>query len=292
MEVVRSPREMRMKAEGFRRENLSLGLVPTMGFFHDGHLSLMRKARATCQRVAVSVFVNPTQFGPGEDLDRYPRDFERDRDLAAAEGVDVLFAPDAEDMYPEGYATYVEVERLTEGLCGARRPGHFRGVATVVAKLFNICLPTTAYFGQKDYQQAQVIKKMAADLDFHVEIEVLPIVRESDGLAMSSRNKYLSPDERRRATCLFRALRRAQGLFAAGETRPGRYLDEMKAVIEAQPSLRLDYAELVNSGDLTPVSAVEKGTVAAVAAFVDETRLIDNTILGEEDLGAEVTSPC
>ncbi len=292
MEVVRSPREMRMKAEGFRRENLSLGLVPTMGFFHDGHLSLMRKARATCQRVAVSVFVNPTQFGPGEDLDRYPRDFERDRDLAAAEGVDVLFAPDAEDMYPEGYATYVEVERLTEGLCGARRPGHFRGVATVVAKLFNICLPTTAYFGQKDYQQAQVIKKMAADLDFHVEIEVLPIVRESDGLAMSSRNKYLSPDERRRATCLFRALRRAQGLFAAGETRPERYLDEMKAVIEAQPSLRLDYAELVNSGDLTPVSAVEKGTVAAVAAFVDETRLIDNTILGEEDLGAEVTSPC
>lgn len=292
MEVVRSPGEMRMTAEGFRRGNLSLGLVPTMGSFHEGHLSLMRKARAACQRVAVSLFVNPTQFGPGEDLDRYPRDFERDRDLAAAEGVDVLFTPAAEDMYAEGYATYVEVERLTDGLCGARRPGHFRGVATVVAKLFNICLPTTAYFGQKDYQQAQVIKRMNEDLDFDVEIEVLPIVRENDGLAMSSRNKYLSPEERREATSLYAALVRAQGLFAAGEKRPGQYLDEMKAIIEAQPSLRLDYAELVNPRDLTSVSAVAKGTVAAVAAFVDGTRLIDNTVLGEENLGAEVTSSC
>jgi pantoate--beta-alanine ligase len=283
---------MRNKAEEFRRRNLVVGLVPTMGGFHGGHLSLMRKARAACQRVAVSLFVNPTQFGPGEDLDRYPRDFGRDRELAAAEGVDVLFAPAAEDVYPEGYATYVEVERLTDGLCGTRRPGHFRGVATVVAKLFNICLPTTAYFGQKDYQQVQVIKRMAEDLNFDIKIEVLPIVRENDGLAMSSRNKYLSPEERRRATCLFHALRRAQELFAAGETRPGRYSDEIKAVIEAQPSLRLDYAELVNPRDLTSVSAVEKGTVAAVAAFVDGTRLIDNTLLGEEELGAEVTSSC
>ncbi len=292
MEIVRSPGDMRNTAEEFRRKNLSLGLVPTMGFFHEGHLSLIRSARAACQRVVVSLFVNPTQFAPGEDFDRYPRDFERDRKLAAAEGVDVMFAPASEDIYPEGYATYVEVERLTDGLCGARRPGHFRGVATIVAKLFNICLPTTAYFGQKDYQQAQVIKRMAKDLDFGVGIEILPIIRETDGLAMSSRNKYLSPEERRQATCLYGALVRAQELFAAGETKPGRYSDEMKALIGTQPSVRLDYAEVVHPLELTPVSAVERGMVAVVAAFVEETRLIDNTILGEEELGAEVTSSC
>jgi pantoate--beta-alanine ligase len=292
VEIVRSPREMRKRAEEFRRSGTGLGLVPTMGSFHGGHLSLMRKARADCPRVVVSLFVNPTQFGPGEDFGRYPRDFERDRDLAAAEGVDVMFAPAAADMYPEGYATYVEVERLTDGLCGARRPGHFRGVATVVAKLFNICLPTAAFFGQKDYQQAQVIKRMAADLDFDVTIEVLPTVREADGLAMSSRNKYLSAEERRQAACLFAALARAQELFAAGETRSGRYLDAMKAVIEAQPSARVDYAEVVHPRELTPVSAVERGTLAAVAAFMNGTRLIDNTVLGEEDLRVEVTTSC
>jgi pantoate--beta-alanine ligase len=292
VEIVTSPLEMRAAAEGFRRKDLRLGLVPTMGYFHEGHLSLMRRARADCQRVVVSLFVNPTQFGPGEDLERYPRDFERDRDLAAAEGVDLIFAPAAEDMYPEGYATHVDVERLTDGLCGARRPGHFRGVATVVAKLFNICRPSAAYFGRKDYQQAQVIKRMAADLDFGVEIEVLPIVREADGLAMSSRNKYLSPEERRQATCLFRALARAQDLAAAGETRPAKFTDEMAAVIAAEPSARVDYAEVVHPRELTPVKEVEKGTVAAVAAFVNETRLIDNTMLGEEELRAEVNALC
>lgn len=261
-----------------------------MGYFHEGHLSLMRRARADCQRVVVSLFVNPTQFGPDEDLGRYPRDFERDRELAAAESVDIIFAPAAEDMYAEGYATYVDVERLTEVLCGARRPGHFRGVATVVAKLFNICRPTAAYFGQKDYQQAQVIKKLAADLDFDVKIEVLPIVREVDGLAMSSRNKYLSPEERRQATCLFRALSRAQELSAAGETRPAKFVDEMAAVIAAQPSVRVDYAEVVHPQELTPVAAVEEGSVAAVAAFVNGTRLIDNTVLGKENLRAEVST--
>ncbi len=292
MEIVKSPLEMRATAEGFRRKDLSLGLVPTMGYFHEGHLSLMRRARADCRQVVVSLFVNPTQFGPNEDLERYPRDFERDRELAAAEGVDIIFAPAAEDIYPEGYAAYVDVERLTDGLCGARRPGHFRGVATVVAKLFNICRPTAAYFGQKDYQQAQIIKRLAADLDFDVEIEILPIVREADGLAMSSRNKYLSPEERRRATCLFRALARAQELFSAGETRPPKFVGEMTAVISAQPSVRVDYAEVVHPRELTPVTTVEKGAVAAVAAFVNETRLIDNTILGEEDLRAEVNALC
>ncbi len=290
MEVVTSPREMRTTAEELRRKNSSLGLVPTMGYFHEGHLSLMRRARADCQRVVVSLFVNPTQFGPSEDLGRYPRDFERDRELAAAEGVDIVFAPAAKDIYPEGYATYVDIERLSEGLCGASRPGHFRGVATVVAKLFNICRPTAAYFGQKDYQQAQVIKRLAADLNFDVEIEVLPIVREADGLAVSSRNQYLEPEERRQATCLFRALARAQELFAAGETQPAKFVDEMTVVVAAQPAVRVDYAEVIHPQELTPVATVEEGAVAAVAAFVNETRLIDNTILGKEDLRAEVST--
>lgn len=290
MEVVTSPREMRTTAEELRRKRSSLGLVPTMGYFHEGHLSLMRRARADCQRVVVSLFVNPTQFGPSEDLGRYPRDFERDRELAAAEGVDIVFAPAAKDIYPEGYATYVDVERLSEGLCGAGRPGHFRGVATVVAKLFNICRPTAAYFGRKDYQQAQVVKRLAADLNFDVEIEVLPIVREADGLAMSSRNRYLEPEERRQATCLFRALARAQELFAAGETRSAKFVDEMTAVVAAQPAVRVEYAQVIHPRELTPVAAVEEGAVAAVAAIVNETRLIDNTILGKENLRAEVST--
>ena len=290
MEVVTSPREMRTTAEELRRKKSSLGLVPTMGYFHEGHLSLMRRARADCQRVVVSLFVNPTQFGPSEDLGRYPRDFERDRELAAAEGVDIVFAPAAKDIYPEGYATYVAVERLSEGLCGASRPGHLRGVATVVAKLFNICRPTAAYFGQKDYQQAQVIKRLAADLNFDVEIEVLPIVREADGLAVSSRNQYLEPEERRQATCLFRALARAQELFAAGETQSAKFVDEMTAVVAAQPAVRVEYAQVIHPRELTPVAAVEEGAVAAVAAIVNETRLIDNTILGKEDLRAEVST--
>ena len=281
---------MRTTAEELRRKKSSLGLVPTMGYFHEGHLSLMRRARADCQRVVVSLFVNPTQFGPSEDLGRYPRDFERDRELAAAEGVDIVFAPAAKDIYPEGYATYVAVERLSEGLCGASRPGHLRGVATVVAKLFNICRPTAAYFGQKDYQQAQVIKRLAADLNFDVEIEVLPIVREADGLAVSSRNQYLEPEERRQATCLFRALARAQELFAAGETQSAKFVDEMTAVVAAQPAVRVEYAQVIHPRELTPVAAVEEGAVAAVAAIVNETRLIDNTILGKEDLRAEVST--
>jgi pantoate--beta-alanine ligase len=281
---------MRRAAEALRRGGASLGLVPTMGYFHAGHLSLMRRARAECRRVVVTLFVNPAQFGPGEDLARYPRDFERDRDLAAAEGVDVLFAPDAAAMYPEGYATYVDVERLTVGLCGASRPGHFRGVATVVAKLFNLCRPSRAYFGRKDYQQAQVIKRLAADLDCGVEIEVLPIVREADGLALSSRNAYLSPAERRQATCLYRALARAQELFAAGERAPARYIAAMAAVVAAEPDARLDYAELVHPEELTPVRAAEAGSVAALAVFINQTRLIDNTALGEDELKAGTDS--
>ena len=291
MEIVKPPREMQTKAEEFRRKKLSLGLVPTMGCFHEGHLSLMRRARADCDVVVVSLFVNPAQFGPGEDFRRYPRDVERDERLAAAEGVDVMFAPEAADMYAEGYATYVNVERLTEVLCGGRRPGHFRGVATVVAKLLNICRPTVAYFGRKDYQQAQVIRRLAADLNYSVKIEVLPVVREADGLAMSSRNSYLSPEERRQATCLYRALARAQALFAEGERHPAKFLDEIAAVVKAEPAAQIDYVEIVHPLELTPVPKVEAGSVAALVAFINKTRLIDNTIIGEEDLKVGV-SPC
>lgn len=288
MDVITSPAVMRRTAEELRRDNASLGLVPTMGYFHEGHLSLVRRARADCKWVVVSLFVNPTQFGPGEDLDRYPRSFERDKELAAATGADVLFAPDAEAMYAEGYATYVCVERLTDRLCGASRPGHFRGVATVVAKLLNCCRPTRAYFGRKDYQQGQVIKRLVADLNFDVEIDLLPTVRETDGLAMSSRNEYLSPAERRQATCLYRAVARAQELFAEGAREPARYVAEMKAVVAAEPDARLDYAEVVHPEELAPVAEVEPGSVAALAVYINETRLIDNTALGEEDLKAGV----
>jgi pantoate--beta-alanine ligase len=286
VDVITSPAIMRRTAEQLRRDDASLGLVPTMGYFHEGHLSLMRRARADCDSVVVSLFVNPTQFGPGEDLDRYPRSFERDRELAAGAGADVLFAPDAEAMYPEGYATYVDVERLTEVLCGASRPGHFRGVATVVAKLFNCCRPTRAYFGRKDYQQAQVIKRLAADLDLGIEIDLIPTVREADGLAMSSRNKYLSPAERRQATCLYRALARAQEMFAEGVRDAASYVSEMKAVVAAEPDARLDYAEVVHPEELTPAAEVEAGSVAALAVYIGGTRLIDNTALGEEDFKA------
>ena len=291
MDVITSPAIMRRTAEELRRDNASLGLVPTMGYFHEGHLSLMRRARADCRWVVVSLFVNPAQFGAGEDLNRYPRNFERDKELAAATGADVLFAPDAEAMYPDGYASYVDVERLTDRLCGASRPGHFRGVATVVAKLFNLCRPTTAYFGRKDYQQAQVIKRLVADLDYGIEIDVLPTVREADGLAMSSRNEYLSPTERRQATCLYRALARARELFAAGVRDPARYVAEMTAVAAAEPDARLDYAEVVHAEELTPVTEVEAGAVSALAVFINKTRLIDNTALGEDDLKVGA-NPC
>jgi pantoate--beta-alanine ligase len=281
---------MREAAEALRRADLRLGLVPTMGYFHEGHLSLMRRARAECDRVVVSLFVNPAQFSPGEDLGRYPRDFERDCDLAAAEGVDLLFAPETNDVYPPGFATYVDVERLTEGLCGASRPGHFRGVATVVAKLFNLCRPAVAYFGQKDYQQAQVIRRLVADLDFGLQVEVLPIVREPDGLAMSSRNQYLSADERRQATCLYRALVRAAELFASGETRTDRLVAQMRAVVEAEPAARVDYAAIVDAYELAPLRRAAPGAVAAVAVYFNDTRLLDNAILGTDELKAGATS--
>ncbi len=278
---------MRAAADGIRGAGLTLGLVPTMGFFHEGHVALMRRARGECARVAVSLFVNPTQFGPAEDLARYPRALGKDKKVAADEGVDVLFVPEPEDIYPAGYATFVDVERLRAPLCGARRPGHFRGVATVVTKLFQICRPTAAYFGRKDYQQSLIVKRLAKDLDFDVEVKVLPTVREPDGLAMSSRNSYLSPEERRQATCLFRALVRVQALFGGGERRPAALARAMADTVNAEPAARLDYAEVLDADELAPVAEARAGTLAAIAAFVGPTRLIDNTLLGTDVLTGE-----
>lgn len=260
-----------------RRQEPLIGLVPTMGFLHEGHLSLVRQARADSTFVVVSIFVNPTQFGPTEDLDTYPRDFDSDCRLLETEGVDLLFAPSVEDMYPKGTATAVEVTGpLTKGLCGAARPGHFRGVATVVSKLFNIVQPHRAYFGQKDAQQLAVIKRMVSDLNWNIEIVGMPIVREPDGIAMSSRNRNLNPEERRSATCLYRALQSAKASIEAGERNSDRVLERIREIIGKEKLARIDYIEIVGVDDFEPVDGIAGGILIALAVFVGETRLIDN----------------
>jgi len=257
----------------------SLGLVPTMGFLHEGHLALVRRARAENDHVAVSIFVNPTQFGPHEDLARYPRDLPRDLDLLRREGVDLVFAPTVVEMYPPDYHTYVVVEEITERLEGQARPGHFRGVATVVAKLFNIVRPTRAYFGQKDAQQVVVIQHMVRDLDFDLEIVVCPTVREPDGLALSSRNVYLNPAERQAATVLYRALQRAAELYAAGERDAGVLRRSMLELIDAEPLARPDYVSVADLGTLVELERVEGRALASLAVRIGTTRLIDNMLL-------------
>jgi pantoate--beta-alanine ligase len=280
MRTIRSKAELRAALAGPHRDGLTVGLVPTMGGLHEGHLSLLRTARAQCDLVVMSLFVNPAQFGPGEDLASYPRDERRDGELAAREGVDLIYAPPAEEVYPEGYATYVEVEGLTEVLCGdpARRgPEHFRGVTTVVAKLFNVVQPQVAYFGQKDAQQGVVIRRMAADLDFPVRIEVLPIVRDPEGLALSSRNAYLNADERQQALALSRALKMAGELAREGS------LDE--ALEAARTELREagvepEYVEARDAEDLAPAADLNgRPLLIAVAARVGSARLIDNVLI-------------
>jgi pantoate--beta-alanine ligase len=278
--VVSDIAETKAAVAETRTAGKTIGLVPTMGALHEGHLSLVRASAFECGFTVVSVFVNPTQFGPGEDFERYPRDLERDAELAANAGADLVFAPLSSAMYPPGYATYVEVERLTEALCGASRPGHFRGVTTVVTKLFNICKPDVAYFGQKDAQQAVIIKRMTRDLDMDVEIRVMPIVRESDGLAMSSRNKYLSEDERKQATCLYMALKRADELYASGLVDTGEIIDQIIAVVEAAPDATIDYVSIVDAEELKDVERITSPALVALAVFFGDTRLIDNTILG------------
>ena len=279
MESVSDPRDMQVVSLAWRKLGQQIALVPTMGYFHEGHLSLMRYGRERGDRLVVSLYVNPTQFGPSEDLDRYPRDLERDAALAREVGVDVLYTPTTTDMYPEGYQTYITVEGLSQGLCGASRPGHFRGVATVVLKLFHQVLPHLAVFGEKDYQQLAVIKRMVADLDVPVEVVGRPIVRETDGLALSSRNTYLSPEERQSALCLFQALTSARDLAASGETKTDRILSGVKQKISTAPDTRLDYAVLVDPDTLQAVDTIQGSARLAVAAWVGGTRLIDNMLL-------------
>ncbi len=263
-----------------RARGESVALVPTMGYLHEGHLSLIQKARRNADRVIVSIFVNPTQFGPHEDFDRYPRDPERDARLCEEAGADALFLPGTSEMYPQGYATYVNVEGpLTETLCGASRPGHFRGVATVVTKLFAICEPDVAVFGQKDAQQVAVIRRFTADLNLPVRILVAPIVREKDGLAMSSRNVYLSDEERRQALSLSASLRLAQDLFAGGERKSEFLLGAVTRTISTEPLASLEYARLVDMSSLEPITTIEKPALLALAVRFGGTRLIDNTIL-------------
>ena len=276
MRVVRSVAAMQRIALD-RRGKGSVGLVPTMGYLHAGHLQLVRAARKQSDYVVVSIFVNPIQFGPKEDFRRYPRDFARDRRLLQSAGVDVVFYPRVRDMYPEGFATFVEVERLGEGLCGKARPGHFRGVTTVVAKLLSVVLPDVAVFGAKDAQQAFVIRRMARDLGFHTRVIILPTVRERDGLAMSSRNVYLSPEQRAEAPALHRSLVLAQNLIRRGERRAAIVKAAMRRLIQRESGGRIDYVEMVDTDELRPVKTIEGETLVALAVFFGKTRLIDNT---------------
>ncbi|NWG19538.1 MAG: pantoate--beta-alanine ligase [Chloroflexi bacterium] len=266
----------------------SLGLVPTMGFLHEGHLSLVRRARAENAFVAATIFVNPTQFGPSEDLARYPRDLPRDLALLQREGVDLVFAPTVAEMYPPGFSVSIDVGPVATPLEGAARPGHFRGVATVVCKLFNITAPQRAYFGQKDAQQTLVIRRMTTDLNLPVEIVICPTIREPDGLAMSSRNVYLQPEERRAATVLVRALREAQARFAAGERRGDMLRAAMHAVLNAEPLARPEYVSVADLTDLHELDQVTSGALASLAVRIGTTRLIDNCILDDDHHSQEV----
>jgi len=279
MNVFTAIADMKSFTEALRREGRTIGFVPTMGFLHEGHLSLMRWARQENDIVVVSIFVNPSQFGPHEDLDRYPRDVAGDTKKCAAAGVDILFMPEAGEMYPEKPVVFVTVEGLSDILEGAVRPGHFRGVATVVAKLFNIVKPHTAYFGQKDFQQCAVVKRMAKDLNMDVDIIVLPTVREQDGLALSSRNTYLNPGERLAAASVSRALFVARDLIRANERDIEAIKQKMQSVLIGEPGLEIDYIEFADPDSLAPLRAVQDKNVLLVAVRLGNTRLIDNLLI-------------
>jgi pantoate--beta-alanine ligase len=279
MKICATISEARLACRDARAGRQRVGLVPTMGALHEGHLSLVRAAKAQCDAVAVSIFVNPTQFGPTEDLSKYPRQFDRDRRLLEKEGVEILFAPAVEEIYPAGEVTEVLVEGLSEKLDGRSRPGHFRGVTTIVSKLFHIIEPAVAFFGQKDAAQLAVIRRMVHDLNFPLEIVACPIVREPNGLAMSSRNAYLNREERSRALVLQRSLQRAKQEFEAGETTAARLSSTAKEVFAREPQVALDYFEIVDPDTLDPVERISQKTLVAVAAYVGSTRLIDNLVL-------------
>ncbi len=278
--VVTANDALRIVMQSVHAERKKIGLVPTMGALHEGHLSLVRRSVSECEVTVVTIFVNPTQFGPHEDFTRYPRTLDRDLDLLASVGADLVFAPPVEDVYPEGFSTYVDPPAVSKPLEGECRPGHFRGVATIVLKLFNLTTATIAYFGQKDYQQSLVIRHMVRDLDVPIQIRVCPIVREPDGLAMSSRNRYLEPDERRRALGLSQALEQAAFMFRNGQRDATTLLNAMRQQLATEGVTKIDYVALADPDTLAPVEdVVSPGTVALIAAHVGQTRLIDNQIL-------------
>jgi pantoate--beta-alanine ligase len=278
MRIVQSVTELRKTLADLRRKGKTIGFVPTMGYFHKGHLDLMRKAKKDNDICVVSIYINPTQFGPKEDLAAYPRDFKRDSSLAKKENVDIVFFPTDNAIYPQGYLTYIDVGEVSEGLCGRFRPGHFKGVATVVAKLLNMVQPNVMYLGQKDAQQVAVLQTMVRDLDFPVRIQVVPTRREQDGLAMSSRNVYLSAAERQEATVLFKALEEARKSITKGETSPFRVIARIKKLID-QTSGKVQYIECVDLNSLKALKRIDTDTLIAVAVFFGKTRLIDNVII-------------
>ena len=276
MIISGSVQETREVIGNWKKRGFSVGLVPTMGYLHPGHMSLIERARKENDMVVVSIFVNPIQFGPNEDLDKYPRDMAHDREVCEKAGAELIFAPEPSEMYPSENLVFVDIKELGNGLCGAKRPGHFRGVCTVVSKLFNIVLPDRAYFGEKDAQQLAIIRRMVKDLNFGTEIVSCPIVREPDGLAMSSRNLYLSPEERKAALSLSRSLSAAKELMRKGEKDSVKIREAIVAGISSEPLVKIDYAEIVDSADLSPVEKIEKPVLAAAAVYFGKTRLIDN----------------
>ncbi|XKM14292.1 pantoate--beta-alanine ligase [Orbaceae bacterium ac157xtp] len=278
MKVVTTIAEVKQIIKAWRTEGLSVGLVPTMGFLHAGHQSLMEKAKAENDRVIVTIFVNPIQFGPTEDLASYPRDLENDKKACQQKDVDLIFCPQASEMYAPHFSSYVDVTGLTDGLCGKKRPGHFKGVCTVVTKLFNITQPNRAYFGQKDAQQLAVIKRMVNDLNFDIEIIGCPIVRETDGLAKSSRNSYLSQSERNAAICLYKAITKAQNMIQQGESSALNCIKAMQEVIAQEPLAKVDYIEFVDLATLQPTTILNTDVLCAMAVYIGKTRLIDNFI--------------
>ena len=278
MDVITSVHQMKDYSARARTANKKIAFVPTMGFLHEGHLSLMREGKKRGDILIVSIFVNPTQFGPSEDFERYPRDFGRDSRLAESVGVDVLFAPEAREMYPPDHQSFIRVTKVTRGLCGKSRPTHFQGVATVVAMLFHIVMPHIAIFGEKDFQQWVTIHQMVRDLHMDTEVVGMPIIREVDGLAMSSRNTYLTPDERKAALSLHRSLERAREGISKGELRAGLLIEKAREVLQSEPLVRLDYVEVCDAQTLEPVERIEGDTVIALAAYIGKVRLIDNWI--------------
>jgi len=282
MEVITTVKEMQRRSEQQRQEGMIIAFVPTMGYLHEGHLSLMREGRKRGDVLVISIFVNPTQFVPGEDYGQYPRDMKRDLTLSQKVGVDICFTPSAQEIYPDGFQTSVEVEQVTQNLCGISRPGHFRGVTTVVAKLFNIVKPHVALFGQKDYQQLIAIKRMVKDLTMDIEVMGIPTVRESDGLAMSSRNTYLTAKKRKEALSLYRSLLKGKELFRQGERSAAKILNEVKRIIEKEKPATIDYVKICDPHTLEDINEIKNEALIALAVKIGKTRLIDNIILKEE----------